>query len=147
MKEVSAGAIIFRADGGKTKYLLLQYGAGHWDFVKGHIEGKEDEEETMRREAAEEAGLTDLKIIKGFRETISYFYKKDGKTIPKDAIYFVAETKAEENSVMLSFEHTGYEWLEFDAAVKKVTFSSSKDVLKKANKFLKSYAKQKRLEF
>ena len=82
MKETSAGAIIFRTDekSKSPKYLLLQYGAGHWDFVKGHIEGKESEEEAMRREAAEEAGLKDLKIIRGFRETISYFYRKDRKS-------------------------------------------------------------------
>lgn len=147
MKETSAGAIIFRADGGKTKYLLLQYGAGHWDFVKGHIEGKEKEEETMRREAAEEAGLKDLKIIKGFRETISYFYRNGGEMVSKDVIYLLAQTETPEKEVKLSFEHTGYEWLEFEATLKKVTFSSSKDVLKKADKFLKEYAKQKRLEF
>ena len=147
MKETSAGAIIFRMDGKakKPRYLLLHYGSGHWDFVKGHIEGNETEKEALRREAEEESGLTDLKIIPGFREKISYFYKKEGETVPKDVIFFLAETAAAEKDVKLSFEHSGYDWLEFGEAVKKVTYGSSKDVLKKAGKFLKSFQKQRRL--
>ncbi|MBI2176217.1 NUDIX domain-containing protein [Candidatus Woesearchaeota archaeon] len=149
MKEISAGAIIFRVDGksSKPKYLLLHYGSGHWDFVKGHIEGKETEEETLRREAKEESGLTDLRIIPGFREKISYFYKREGETIQKDVIFFLAETGAAEKDIKLSFEHSGYDWLEFGEAVKKVTYNSSKDVLKKANKFLEENSKQKKLKF
>lgn len=147
MKETSAGAIIYRIDGKskKPKYLLLHYGSGHWDFVKGHIEGSETEEEALRREAEEESGLTDLKILPGFREKISYFYKKDGKTIPKDVIFFLAETAAAEKDVKLSFEHSDYLWLEFAAAAKKITYQSSRKVLEKADRFLKSFQKQRRL--
>ena len=149
MKETSAGAIIFRIDekNRKPKYLLLHYGTEHWDFVKGHIEGKETEEETLRREAEEESGLTDLKIIPGFREKISYFYRREGRTVPKDVIFFLAETAAAEKDVRLSFEHSGYDWLMFDEAVKKVTYDSSKNVLKKAHKFLEEHSKQKKLQF
>ncbi|MBI2581448.1 NUDIX domain-containing protein [Candidatus Woesearchaeota archaeon] len=149
MKETSAGAIIFRIDdmSKKPRYLLLHYGAGHWDFVKGHIEGSETEEETLLREAKEESGLTDLKLISGFRHKISYFYKKDGKTVAKDVIFLLAKTAAAEKDVKLSFEHSDYLWLEFAAAVKKVTYESSKKVLEKADRFVKGYSKQKRLRF
>ena len=149
MKETSAGAIIFRIDekSKKPRYLLLHYGSGHWDFVKGHIEGSETEEETLRREAEEESGLTGLQVISGFREKVSYFYKKDRETIPKDVIFFLAQTVAAEKDVKLSFEHSEYEWLEFGAAVKKVTYESSRKVLEKADRFLKEYSKQKRLRF
>ncbi len=149
MKETSAGAIIFRIDEKSKKpiYLLLHYGSGHWDFVKGHIEGKETEEETLRREAEEESGLTDLHIISGFREKVSYFYRKDGETVPKDVIFLLAQTAAAEKEVKLSFEHSEYVWLGFEDAVKKVTYSNSKEVLKKANKFLEDYSKQKKLRF
>ena len=54
--EKSCGAVIFRV-GNATKYLLLHYEAGHWDFVKGHSEKGESEEETVRREILEETGL------------------------------------------------------------------------------------------
>jgi len=147
MKEISAGAIVYRIDekSRKPKYLLLHYGSGHWDFVKGHIEGRETEEETLRREAKEEAGLTDLKLIKGFREKLGYFYNKDGSTVAKDVIFFLAETNIAEGDVKLSFEHSDYSWLGFEAAVKKVTYSSSKDMLKKAHEFLEKFRRQQKL--
>ena len=149
MKETSAGAIIFRTNGKsrKPRYLLLHYGAGHWDFVKGHIEGSETEEETLLREAEEESGLTDLKLIRGFRHRISYFYKKDRKTTAKDVIFLLAKTAAAEKDVKLSFEHSEYMWLGFEEAVKKVTYESSRKVLENDNKFLIEYLKQKRLQF
>src|SRR3989338_2449684 len=147
MKETSAGAVIYRVDEatGRQKYLLLHYGSGHWDFVKGHVEGKETEEETMKREALEESGLAGLGIVPGFREKISYFYKHDGKAVPKDVIFLLAKTKSPEKSVRLSFEHSGFVWLFFDEAVRKVTFQNSKDVLSKADKFLQESDKQKKL--
>jgi len=40
-KEKSAGAIILRKEDNKIYYLLLHYHSGHWEFPKGHIEGKE----------------------------------------------------------------------------------------------------------
>ncbi len=149
MKETSAGAVIFRIDGEtrKPKYLLLHYGAGHWDFVKGHVEAGESEEETLRREAKEESGLADLKIIPGFREKISYFYRKAGKAVAKDVIFLLAQTQAAEKDIKLSFEHSGFEWLGFEDAANKVTYTNSKSVLKKANEFLKSSLKQKKLDF
>src|SRR3989344_8094708 len=92
MGEKSAGAIVFRHEGKKVKYLLLQYGAGHWDYVKGNFEPDEEEEETVLREAEEEAGLMDLKLIRGFKERISYFYKSEGKTISKEVVFYLGET-------------------------------------------------------
>jgi len=37
-QEFSAGAVIYRIDGGRKLLLILQYEKTHWDFVKGHIE-------------------------------------------------------------------------------------------------------------
>ncbi len=143
MQEKSAGAVIYRKENGNIKYLLLLYGAGHWDYVKGHVEQDEDEEETLVREAEEEAGLIDLRILPGFSERISYAYKKDGKTITKDVVFYLAETQTK--YVKLSFEHKEYTWLELEKALKQVTFKTSKDVLKKADKFLRKNAEQGKL--
>ena len=147
MREKSAGAIIFRKADGKNYYLLLHYGSGHWEFPKGHIEGKETEEETVLRETAEETGIKDLKILPGFKKYIKYFFRqykenvseaerKAGKTpwIFKLVTFFVAETKTEE--VKISSEHTGFLWLTIDEAIKKTTFKNSKKLLKEANDFI-----------
>jgi bis(5'-nucleosidyl)-tetraphosphatase len=136
MQEKSAGAIIYRKEDSKAKYLTLLYGAGHWDYVKGNVEPDEEEEETVLREAEEEAGLMDLKLIRGFKERLSYFYKSGGKTISKEVVFYLGETQTKD--VKLSFEHKAYKWLELDKALKQVTYKNSRDVLKKADKFIKS---------
>ena len=64
-REKSAGAIIFRTENGIKYYLLLHYAPsepgkrGQWGFAKGHVEEGETEEETARREVAEETGIKD----------------------------------------------------------------------------------------
>jgi len=137
MMERSCGGIIFYG----KEYLLLKYGWGHWGFVKGNIEKGESLEETFLRGAEEEAGLKkeNLILIEGFREKISYFYRKEGKTIFKLVIYLLAESNTK--NVRLSFEHTDYVWLTFDKALEKITYEGDKNVLKKAHQFLKKIGK------
>jgi 8-oxo-dGTP pyrophosphatase MutT (NUDIX family) len=155
-KEKSAGAIIFRKESGNIYYLLLHYPGinrkgGHWEFAKGHIENNEAEEITAIREIKEETGISDVIILPGFKKYIKYFFKKNknisnGQTekhakksawIFKLVTFFIAETKTKE--VNLSPEHTDFLWLLFDEAYKKVTYKNSKELLKEANDFLRSY--------
>ena len=135
-KEKSCGAVVFKQQkDGSVKYLLLHYESGHWDFPKGNQEKKETEEQTVAREIKEETGIEDIEFVDGFRETIKYFYKKDEETVYKEVAYFLAESITYD--VKLSFEHIGYAWMSYENAEKKLTFNNSKEVLKKADDFLK----------
>lgn len=133
-REISAGAVIFRKTKRGPEFLLLHYGLGHWDFVKGNIEKAEDEKETVRREVKEETGIKRIKFTEGFRETIKYFYKWKGKNIFKIVIYYLVKTK--QKTVRLSYEHIGFEWLPYSGAIEKLTFRNSKEVLKKGYQFI-----------
>lgn len=133
--ERSRGAVIFRKRDNVILYLLLHYPSGHWDFVKGNVEKGESDKETVRREAKEEAGL-DVEIVPGFKKRITYFYKKEDKPISKEVIFYVALAK--NSRVKLSYEHLGFKWLPFKDALELITYKNSKDVLKKANDFLKT---------
>ena len=132
-KEISAGAIIYMKNR-KTKYLLLQYGLGHWGFVKGNIEKNEEIKQTIIRETEEETGITDLEFVDGFKERESYIYKLKGKLISKEVIYLLAKTNTEE--IKLSFEHQDYKWLAFDEALKYLKFKNAIKMLTKANEIL-----------
>jgi len=132
--ERSAGAVIFRRRNTKVEYLLLHYPSGHWDFVKGNIERGEDELETLRREAFEEAGIKDLRIINGFRERIEYYYRREKTLVHKEVVFHLAETKQSE--VRLSEEHLDAKWLTYRDAVEKLTYSNAKNLLRKANKLI-----------
>ncbi len=139
--EKSAGAIIFRRNK-SIKYLLLHYPSlaksqkDYWDFPKGHIEKDEKEIETVKREIIEETGLKDIKFIKGFKEWIRYFFKFKKETIFKIVIFYLAKTKTKE--VKISPEHIGYRWLSYKKALEQLTFDNAKDILKKANDFIKN---------
>ena len=135
-KERSAGAIVFRKDK-ETKYLLLHYEGGHWDFPKGNIEVKETELQTVKREIEEETGIKDVELVQGFKEKIKYYYKLKGELINKEVVFYLAKTKTEQ--IKLSFEHIGFEWLPYDQAHEKLTFKNAKEILEKANKFLKTH--------
>ena len=135
IREKSCGAVIFVRKEGQTKYLLLNYAARHWDFVKGNVEQNETEKETTLRELKEETGITDAVFVDGFKETIAYFYRRQGLTVHKEVVFFIMESHTEE--VTLSFEHIGYVWMDYQHAMEKLNFKNAKDVLQKAHDFLK----------
>jgi len=138
--ERSAGAIIFCKEGNEIYYLLLHYPSSsrakkdYWDLPKGHIEKGEDEITTVKREVKEETGLKDINFVEGFKETIKYFFKWQGKTVLKFVTFYLAETK--ESKVKISPEHMGFKWLSYEEALKQLTFQNAKEILKKTNKFL-----------
>ncbi|MGB9743465.1 MAG: bis(5'-nucleosyl)-tetraphosphatase [Minisyncoccales bacterium] len=141
MIERSAGAVVYRRENNKIYYLLLHYqGVSHraeknyWDFPKGHIEKGEKKEETVKREVKEETGLEDIKFVDGFKETIKYFFKFRGQNILKFVTFYLVETK--EKNIKISSEHLGYQWLPYGEAIKQLTFTNAKEILKKANNFL-----------
>jgi bis(5'-nucleosidyl)-tetraphosphatase len=138
--EISAGAVLHLVDENfEINYLILNYSYGHWDFPKGNIESGETEIDTIKREVMEETGIVDIKLIEGFRQQISYKYRKKSKLVNKTVIYYLAETKS--NNVVLSFEHVNFAWLNFDDALNKLSFDNSKKVLKNAKEFLSNVIK------
>lgn len=139
--EKSAGAIIFyKGENKKLEYLLLHYpGSGEkakdfWDFPKGHIEKGETEVDTVRREVKEETSLENIEFISHFRTSIRYFFRKEGKTIFKIVVFYLARARTKE--VKISFEHIGFKWLPYEKALEMVTYKNAKMVLEKAHQFL-----------
>jgi len=153
-QEKSAGIVVFCGIGAKRRYLLLHYEAGHWSFPKGHMHAREDEREAALRELNEETGVTeaDVEFVEGFRESIEYFFKKEGATVHKQVVFLLAKTLSKTRSktppkIKLSFEHTGFEWLPFEKALAQTTFKTDRGVLQKAQDFLerKNAVVQKKL--
>ena len=137
--EKSCGAVIFKANGSR-RYLLLHYEGGHWDFVKGHVERNESEKETVLRETQEEVGITDLTFIEGYRQPISYYYRRAGKTVHKEVIFYLLESKTD--AVRLSREHVGFDWMTFDSAYERLTYKNAKETLRKAHEYLEQLQAQ-----
>jgi bis(5'-nucleosidyl)-tetraphosphatase len=146
-QERSAGFILFRSEptapGGRV-FLLLDYGR-HWDYAKGHVEKGESDLDAAIRELREETGIVDPRVINGFSHEIIYYFRssKHG-LIKKRVIFFLGETDVAE--VVLSHEHVGAIFLDYESAMKRLSYSTARDVLRKANEFLSACSQQRGCE-
>ena len=137
MKEaISSGVILFNDNGNVRQYLLLNYPTGHWDFIKGGMEDGENPRQTSIREAKEETGITDIEFIDGYEEKIEYFFRANNHDIHKKVIFFLAKTNS--TDVILSHEHLNFIWLDYENALKKLTYDNAVNLLKKSEQFLQN---------
>ena len=141
----SQKSLISEVKEGEPLFLMLEYDT-YWGFVRGQIEKEETIEETIRRETKEEANLSDIRILKGFKETQQWFYKLKGELRRKFAVYLLAEINEEEaQKVRISFEHKSFKFVKIDEALSLMRIKNEKKMLEKAAKFIKERSKQKTL--
>lgn len=129
-EERSAGMIIFYEDSQthEREYLLLQYGAGYWDFPKGKLEAGESDREAAIREVKEETNLS-IEPTGDFKQTISYFFKdRQGSLVHKTVVYFISKVKTKDG-VQVSDEHLAWLWLPYRAAQQKVSYTNARQLL------------------
>lgn len=89
----------------------------HADLVGGRIDVGEDPELALRREIKEETGITEVSSIRFLTSVISQIQIKlnDNQTI--GLLLMIYEAKIPENTaIVLSEEHTKYDWLDKEAA-------------------------------
>ena len=131
-QEKSCGAVIFREDENARRfYLILKSTKGHTTLCKGHVEKKETEHETATREIMEETGLA-VDFLDSFREVITYSPRPGHM---KDVVFFLAQARVG-RIVCQPEEVADARFLPFDAAMERLTHSSDRDVLQKADAFL-----------
>lgn len=135
--ERSAGAVVFyfEGDSAEPEYLLLNYTAGHWDFPKGNIEYGEQEMEAAAREIREETGITHVEFSEGFRMKIDYRYRHGKRLVHKEVVLFLARTRT--RKVVISHEHIGFTWKNYDSAMEQLTYRNAKNLLQAAKDFLR----------
>ncbi len=141
--ERGAGIVIFKNSSEGRKYLILrsskQPGSNRpdfWDFSKGLLKPGEDGLGAAKREVEEETSLINIEIIDGFKETVQYFTRHTGSPVPKYVVMFLAEVKETDN-IKLSWEHDKFAWLDFNATKNIISIPQMKNILEKADEFLR----------
>lgn len=128
LNEKSCGAIVYRKFHGNTEILLIKHvNSGHWSFPKGHVEKGETEVETALREIKEETGI-DVIIDPTFRETVSYYPKKDTQKL---VVYFIGKAK-NHDFVPQKEEISEIKWVEIRRAGVVLTYENDRSIVSKA---------------
>lgn len=126
--EKSCGAIVYRKHCGNTEILLIKHvNSGHWSFPKGHVEAGEDETDTALREVREETGL-DIMIDPSFRETVTYFPRKDTQKV---VVYFIGKAKSYE-LIPQEEEIAEIRWVDIGHAMQLLTYENDKTIVNRA---------------
>ena len=129
--EKSAGAVVFY-HGAQIEYLLLH--SSYWGFPKGHIEPGESERTAAVREVREETGVH-VGLLDGFRQVDEYSFLRHGETVQKQSVYLLGQ--APNRAARISKEHDDQVWLVFEDALARLEYEGGKEILRKADEFLK----------
>lgn len=136
LHEHSAGSIIYRLNGTKPEFLIVQSVLHHtWGFPKGHLEPGETEEQAAKREVAEEVGLRPIFDF-SFRREIEYVTEEN--TIKKVG-FFLSKYVSDQKVVDQAEEILNSKWVDFDQAKEYLPAGRNLvNILSEANNYLKS---------
>lgn len=126
-REFSAGGIVFN---NKGQVLVTQHSQNHhWSFPKGLVDPGQTTEEAAIREVKEEGGVEAEIVGKiGYNK---YVYTFEGEKIFKVVTYFLMKYLSGDPKDH-DWEVSEANWYTPEDALKQLTFSQDKDLLKKA---------------
>ncbi len=109
MKEISAGGVVYKQEGGEIFILMIKDRYSTWSLPKGKRESGETNEQTALREILEETGVEGE--IEQPLETIFYrYFHPDYGEVEKEVHYFLVQARAGKTVPQLS-EITDVAWL------------------------------------
>jgi 8-oxo-dGTP pyrophosphatase MutT (NUDIX family) len=142
-KEESAGGVLWRpAADGVEVCLIATRGGTRWQLPKGHLSGSESLAEAARREVREETGC-DGEIEDDLGHIVFWFFVAQTggrrRRVRKTVQFFLLRYRSGETK-----NHDGEvddaAWLNGDAAVRRLTFDSERQILVRALERLRARA-------
>lgn len=133
--------VVYARENNKIRYLLLKrklHWKG-WEFPKEGIEKNEREEDAVRRGIREETGLNIKGQIKKLDVHGEYKYKKRYNDRPNfiGQSFSLYAAEVVKGKVKLDVhEHSNYEWLEFNDAIRRLTWKNQQRCLEMVNSSL-----------
>ena len=132
-RHFSAGGAVFRKNHNFREWLLIKpKGTKRWQLPKGKIDRGEKSADTAVREIFEETGVRACVVEK--IEDIKYFFVQDGERIFKVVtFYLMKSTDDKDTKIEKQWEDEIEEavWVSEEEALKKLSFKSEKEILKK----------------
>ena len=128
----SAGAVLYTVIDGERRYVLVREKNGSYGMPKGHVEAGETLAETALREIREETGVT--AILHAAEPVTVDEYPIAGGDV-KRVSWFVAHY-ADQTPVADRTQVLGVLVLPVEAALKTLTYNSTREILRKVDKAL-----------
>ncbi|MBE5796131.1 MAG: NUDIX domain-containing protein [Clostridiales bacterium] len=128
----SAGAVLYTVVNGQRQYVLVREKNGSYGLPKGHVEPGETLAETALREVREETGVT--AILHTHEPVMVDEYPIAGGDV-KRVSWFIAHY-AEQTPVADRSQVLGVLVLPIDAALKTLTYGSTREILRKVDRQL-----------
>ena len=139
-REFSAGGAVYKKTGDTVLWLIIKptpsvdFPKNRYQLPKGHVEPGERVIDAALREVLEETGIK-ATIIKKILDS-KYVFPFRGEKIFKVVTFFLMEYVSGEPTV--NDEAEEILWLSYVEAYKQLTYSSDKQVLKKASEMFAS---------
>jgi len=123
-----AGGVVVQSDGGKKRYLLVTASdnADVWVLPKGHIEAGEVAEEAAIREVGEEA-CVEARVVARLG-SMQYQHHDESITVDMYLLIYLGN--------LGQCEDRNIKWLEYEAALKTLSFEDARAALKEAHQIL-----------
>ena len=129
LEPTHAGGVVFKADGGETRYLLVRANspAEEWVLPKGHIEPGETAEDAALREVREETGV--VAEICEFIDFTTFTAAKERVCVANYLMSAVSEGE--------SVEARTSQWGNLEDALEQLTYEEARQMLMQAKEKLR----------
>lgn len=134
-QDASFGVIPVRMLEDGPRFLLIQHGAGHWGFPKGHPEGDESPQESALRELREETGIKGVDLWDEPALVERYTFRgRKGELIDKTVTFFIGVLENDQgDSVELQLEEVqDYAWGDAAETTERLSFDEGRRILNEA---------------
>ena len=128
----AAGGVLVDLTGDQV-LLLIRPSRDEVRLPKGHVENGESMKDAALREVSEESGYVDIVVLKELGEQLVAFQYKD-QQVQRTEYYFLMRAQSKELQSRPEIDANQFfaTWVEWDEAVRVVTFEAEREWLKRA---------------
>jgi lipoyl(octanoyl) transferase len=135
--------VVYRWQGTELEFLVVKRvpeDGGFWQAITGTVEEGETMVRALRREVAEEAGISDVLHVSECLET--YVWRNDAKGIEGQDKVFAVEVASDEQVVLDGKEHTEFKWLALGDATTLLKYDGNKRSMERVARYAQERQRQ-----
>ncbi len=132
--------VTYSLESGKPEYIIQKRNLHWkgWEFPKAGLEKGESKKEAARREVKEETGLDIIKVT-SHKYKGKFLYPKELPDRPGmiGQTYYLYSVEVKKGKIKIDRkEHTSARWVDYNTAMKMITYQNQKDCLKIVNDWI-----------